>query len=250
MQKVLEICCSDIDSVHLAIEGGADRIELCSALSEGGLTPSAGLISEAVKCGITVNTLIRPRGGDFVYNKAETKIMLSDITTAASLGVNGVVIGALCPNGTIDIDVCTALINQAKKLNLDVTYHRAFDLCSNPESALESIIQLGANRLLTSGLAATALDGAKKIRRLCEIADGRIKIMAGCGVTPRNITEIIDKTGVTEIHASAKTLVKSPMEYINPNAKMGSVDDYSRIVTSRETVQELATIVHSYYEKA
>lgn len=246
MQRLLEICCSDIESVDAAIAGGADRIELCSALSEGGVTPSAGMISEATKRKIPVNVLIRPRGGDFVYTKTETEIMLADIDIAASLGANGVVIGALRPDGLIDTEISASLISKAQSLGLETTYHRAFDMCSDPDSSLETIISLGANRLLTSGLAATALNGAEFISRLRIIADNRIKIMAGCGVTPMNVAEIIHKSGVVEIHASAKTRIESSMSFRNMNAKMGTADDYSRTITSKEIVNNLSKIIHEY----
>ena len=248
---ILEVCCGDADSVIAANLGGADRIELCSGLSEGGLTPSMGIICEACKLDIPINVLIRPRGGDFCYSKAEVNIMLHDIEVAAILGAKGVVLGALTTDGTIHTRACNKLIYEAKHHGLEITFHRAFDMCSNPEEALEQLIEYGVDRLLTSGLAASALDGADQIRRLHELANGRIKIMAGCGVTPYNIAEIINRTGVNEIHASAKMQIKSPMTYINPDARMGAIDDYSRMVTSEDIVTELATIVHEYgyYEK-
>ena len=250
MQRLLEICCGDIDSVDAAIAGGADRIELCSALSEGGLTPSAGLIAEATKRGIAVNVLIRPRGGDFVYTKSETDIMLHDIATAATLGANGVVIGALSPDGTIDTEISSLLILKAKSLGLETTYHRAFDMCSNPETALEIIINLGADRLLTSGQASTALAGIQQSSMLKNVAGNRLKIMAGCGVSPENVAEIIEKSNLNEVHASAKTQVRSSMTFINQNAKMGTVDDYLRTTSSKSIVNELSKIVHSYDTKA
>lgn len=248
-KRILEVCCGDADSVVAANLGGADRIELCSGLSEGGLTPSAGIILEACKTDTPINVLIRPRGGDFCYSKAEVNIMLHDIECAYLLGAKGVVLGALYSDGTIHTRACSKLINTAKSFGLEVTFHRAFDMCSNPEEALKLLIDYGVDRLLTSGLAANALIGANLIKSLCEISDNRIKIMAGCGVTPQNVVEIIEKTGVNEIHASAKMTTKSIMEYINPNARMGSIDDYTRIVTSEDTVKELATIIHSYHEK-
>lgn len=248
MNCLIEICCGDIESVIAAANGGADRIELCSALSEGGLTPSTGLIAEAVRCGSTVNVLIRPRRGDFIYSKAETEVMLHDIRTAAALGANGIVAGALNADGSIDIYTCKCLISEAKSHGLEVTFHRAFDMCADPYVALEAIIHMQADRILTSGLAATALEGAETLRKLREIACGRIKIMAGCGVTPENVSEILIRTGVGEIHASAKKSIGSSMRFRNESAKMGNEDsdEFSRTITSEKTVRQLVEIIHNH----
>jgi len=246
---LLEICCADSDSVTAAIEGGADRIELCSALSEGGLTPSIGLIEHATRQkGIIVNVLIRPRNGDFVYSPAEIGIMLRDIEISAKAGVSGAVIGALTPDGNIDMPTCRHLINAAKRNGLTVTFHRAFDVCSNPQYALHNLIELDCDRLLTSGQATSALMGADLIRALSSLGGNRIKIMAGAGVTPENAAEILKTTGVEELHASAKISVQSKMIFHNRSVTMGSpdADEYSRISTSIEIVSRLADIVHSF----
>lgn len=247
MKRTLEICCSDADSVLAAAKGGADRIELCSALSEGGLTPSIGLIEYAASQeAITVNVLIRPRSGDFIYNQEETDIMVHDISAAAKTGASGVVIGALTPDGDIDISVCRRLVDTAKKYNLSVTFHRAFDVCRNPEKAFSEIIALGCDRLLTSGQMPSALEGAKLIETLNRIGKDKIKIMAGAGVTPSNVAEIINATGIYEIHASAKTSIGSAMRFRNESVSMGSPekDEYSRVTTSIGTVRQLAQIIH------
>lgn len=246
---LLEICCADADSVTAAIEGGADRIELCSALSEGGLTPSIGLIEHATGHNdITVNVLIRPRNGDFIYSPAETGIMIRDIEMSAKAGASGAVIGALTPDGNIDMPTCRLLINAAKRTGMTVTFHRAFDLCRNPEEALRNLIELDCDRLLTSGQAASALDGAVLIKALNDIGGNRIKIMAGAGVTAENAAEILKATGVEELHASAKITVQSNMIFRNKSVAMGSpdADEYSRISTSKEIVSRLADIVHNF----
>ena len=248
MKRLLEICCADAESVDAAICGGADRIELCSALSEGGLTPSPGLIDYACqRSTIPVNVLIRPRGGDFVYTESEIIIMIRDIEYASKAGAAGVVIGALCSDGSIDLDSCKRLVDCAKKRGLNVTFHRAFDLCKDPIIGLHSVMSLQCDRLLTSGQNSDAMKGSELIARLIKESSGRIIILAGAGVNPSNAAELIDLTNATELHASAKTVVGSAMTYRNNNATMGDpdADEYSRTVTSTETVAKLSHIIHS-----
>lgn len=251
--RKLEICCGDIQSVRAAYLGGADRAELCSALDVGGLTPSAGLIKEAVEIAkeakangksFEVNVLIRPRGGDFVYDNAELAVILEDIRMAQRLGADGVVIGALNTDGSIDIDSMKLMMAEATLTS--VTFHRAFDLCSNPEQALQQIIDLGCDRILTSGCAPTAELGIPMLKKLNEQAGDQIIIMAGSGVNPRNAAKILDETGVKEIHASARHLVKSAMEYRRNDVAMGAPDsdEYAYMTTSEDIVKCLAEIVH------
>lgn len=243
---MLEICCGDIESVIAAAKGGADRVELCSALSEGGLTPSIGLIKAAVNIpGIRVHVLIRPRNGDFLYNDTERDIMISDIEAARKAGAHGVVIGALTPDGDIDIDTCSSLINAAD--GMDVTFHRAFDVCRNPEEALETIIRLGCTRILTSGQMPSAIEGTATLRRLNELASGRIILLAGAGVSSGNAKDIIIQTGIRELHASARSTVSSAMRFRNSQVSMGNKDsdEYSRLITDADIVKQLSEIVHS-----
>lgn len=204
--RKLEICCCDIESVIAAKAGGADRIELCSALELGGLTPSIGLIESAVKIfGKGVFVLIRERAGDFHYNHEEIEVMKRDIEAAVAAGVGGIVIGALSEQLDVDIKATEELISAAK--DVEVTFHRAFDEVKNPERALEEIIKLGCDRILTSGQKQSAMEGAELLKKLNELAKGRIIILAGAGVTPDNAAIILDKTGGNEIHASAKIVV-------------------------------------------
>lgn len=203
MKPILEICCADIDSVRAAVAGGADRIELCCALSEGGLTPSYGQLCDAMRHGIAVNVLIRARGGDFVYNADEVRAMIDDIRMAVDMGVNGVVIGALTPDGDVDIDAVGRMAEAAKGVH--ITFHRAFDVCREPFAALEEIVLLGCDTLLTSGQKADALAGAGLLAQLHSRAAGRIAIMAGCGVTPLNAAEILRVSGADALHGSAST---------------------------------------------
>lgn len=248
MKRLLEICCADAQSVDAAIAGGADRIELCAALSVGGITPSKGLIDYACsQSEVPVNVLIRPRPGDFIYNKSETEIMLDDIAYAGKAGAAGVVIGALLDDGSIDYDTCKKLVDCAKDAGMSVTFHRAFDLCNDAMAGLKSVMELGCDRLLTSGQASGALEGSEVIAQLVKASEGRLTILAGAGVTPLNIEELIERTGVSEVHASAKKTIESAMKYRNPTTTMGSADsdEYSRTVTSQEIVAELSKIIHS-----
>jgi len=199
----LEVCCADLHSVRAAIEGGAHCVELCQALGLDGLTPSAGMIETAVGMGIPVQVLIRPREGDFVYDEDEVLCMQRDIRHAKQLGVHGVVIGALKPDGSIDTETIRRLVSEAE--GLSITFHRAFDVCAQPLEALEQIIALGCHRLLTSGQAPTAEQGIPFLRKLVEQAAGRISIMPGAGVNSQNAHRILSETGAREIHGSLRS---------------------------------------------
>ncbi|MDE5843672.1 MAG: copper homeostasis protein CutC [Muribaculaceae bacterium] len=230
----LEICTGDPDGILAAKEGGADRIELCSGLAEGGLTPSLATI-EFATAQIPTNVLIRPRGGDFVYSPAEIAVMERDIEAAVAADASGVVVGALTPDGKVDSEACSRLL--AKGAGLDNTFHRAFDVVADPFEALETIISLGFKRILTSGQAATALQGADLIAALRRRAAGRILIMAGAGISPANAVEILRNTGADELHASARKPRKAAMDY-SVHTAMGAADadDGSRMATDRDTV--------------
>lgn len=197
----LEVCVDNLQSAVNALAGGAHRIELCAALSEGGVTPSYGLIEAAKHVGLPkVHVLIRPRGGNFVYSDAEIDCMLHDIKKCKKCGVDGVVIGALTREGDIDLKVCQQLIDAAQ--GMSITFHRAFDRCNNPYLALEQIISMGCSRLLTSGQAHTALQGAQTIKELVDLSHDRIIVMPGAGVNRDNAASILSTTGATEIHGS------------------------------------------------
>jgi len=203
--RILEVCCGDLESALAATEGGAQRVELCSALSADGLTPSAGLIAAVRRIpGLKMHVLIRPREGDFVYTDEEFDVMREDILLAKQLGADGVVIGALTPEGDIDVARCQKLVEAAQ--GMQVTFHRAFDQCREPLLALEQIIAMGCTRLLTSGQAATAEAGIGLIRRLVEQAGNRLIILPGAGVNARNARAILEATGANEIHGSLRAL--------------------------------------------
>lgn len=202
MPYFVESCCPSLEAVRRAVQAGTGRIELCEDLSCGGVTPSEELIraSLAVAGQIPVNVLVRPRAGDFVYSRDEVRQMLDSIAICKQLGVNGVVVGALTQEGKVDAETMRLLLTRARPLA--VTFHRAFDVCQDPASALEELIGLGIERLLTSGHCANAFEGRFALKRLVEQAAGRIVIMPGCGITPSNLAEIASVTGASEFHGS------------------------------------------------
>ena len=199
----IEICCGSIQSAANAKAGGAVRVELCQGLIEGGTTPSPATIEYAVKeLGLQVFVLVRPRGGDFCYNELEIKTMEEDVEFCKRAGVAGIVVGFLHPDGSIDTELTRRFVKLAAPL--PVTFHRAFDRCPEPLKALEQIIDCGCARILTSGCKPTAMEGADMLQQLVKQANGRIKILAGSGVTPENAAALREKTGAPEIHGSCK----------------------------------------------
>ncbi|MBR6648038.1 MAG: copper homeostasis protein CutC [Bacteroidaceae bacterium] len=244
MARLLEVCTGSVESVIAARDGGAARFELCSALEVGGITPSVGLmrLTREVK-DIAMHVLIRPRGGDFLYNEAEIQCMEQDIIAARDCGADGVVIGALTADGNIDTTTCSRLVKAAQGMN--ITFHRAFDMCCDPFRALEEIIELGCNRILTSGLAATAEAGIPLIKRLVTTADGRIMIMPGCGVNATNAARILQETGATEIHASARKSVGSAMLFRHSGVSMGNPDsdEFARKETDTNEVRAIVDAI-------
>ena len=218
---VLEICVDSVASAIAAEQGGAQRVELCDYLAGGGTTPSAGMIEVVRKSiGIGLHVLIRPRRGDFLYSEAEVEVMKKDITLCRELGADGVVIGALTKNGRIDTAGSAALMAHAGPMS--ITFHRAFDLCADPMSALDDLLELGVHRLLTSGQEETALQGAELIRELHKRAAGKLIIMPGGGVTPANVEELRRLTGVREVHASVRRSVVSEMQFRKDYPPMSS----------------------------
>lgn len=216
----IEICIDSAEGAVAAERGGADRVELCDNLLEGGTTPSAGCLKLARKLSrILIHVIIRPRGGDFLYSETEMEVMREDIRIAKELGADGVVIGCLTTAGAIDIARTQALLAEARPMK--VTFHRAFDMCQDPRRGLEDLVTLGIERVLTSGQEATAFEGMELIAELQIQAAGRILIMPGGGLTPRNVRKIVRTTGVSEVHLSARSGVESRMAYRNPRCFMG-----------------------------
>jgi copper homeostasis protein len=212
---ILEIAANSVASALAAQEGGAGRVELCTALELGGLTPSHAQIALArERLRIPLYVLIRPRAGDFLYGELECETMLRDIETCASLGCDGVVLGVLDAEGRVDTARCRPLIAAAGKLG--VTFHRAFDLSRDPAQALEDIVTLGCECILTSGMQGSAADGSALIRELVEQAGDRIVVMPGAGITARNIATLATATGAHEFHASAKHQLPSGMHHRRP----------------------------------
>ncbi|MGP1392897.1 MAG: copper homeostasis protein CutC [Candidatus Cryptobacteroides sp.] len=249
-RHILEICASSLQSVQAAVDGGAQRVELCSALDEGGVTPSLGFIREARKNKtLKIHVLIRPRRGDFLYNESEIACMEQDIVMAKSCGADGIVIGALTADGLIDKEVCKRLINAAG--NMNITFHRAFDLCQNPYKALDDIIRLGFNRILTSGQAPTAIDGIPLIKELINRSGNTLTILPGGGVSPDNARYLLEETGATELHASARAVFKSNMHYRSHRICMGvhGADEYQRKETSCSKVMALLQAMNSAEQK-
>lgn len=236
--RILEVCADSIQSVRAAVAGGASRVELCSGLAEGGMTPSVGLLKTVLSLfDIKVHVLIRPRPGDFVYDGAEQASMLADITACREAGAHGVVIGALKLDGQIDMAVCRRLVDAAGDMSL--TFHRAIDLCRDPFEALDMIAGLGCQRVLTSGLAASAESGIGTLRRMHQYAAGRVLILAGGGVTPANARRIIDEGMADELHSSARSTFPSSMQYRRHDIAMGAggADEYSRKITDAAIVR-------------
>ncbi len=203
--KLLEVCCGDADSVAASAIAGAERIELCSALAVGGVTPSAGLMSAARKIFKgRIHVLIRPREGDFVYTQAEKDVMIDDIGLACKCGCDGVVVGALLPDGRIDCGFAALAASTARRHGLSVTFHRAFDQCTDKAEALDALIGMGYDRVLTSGGAESAEEGVDMLASLVAQSSGRIIILPGGGVTAANAARICNATGATEIHGSCR----------------------------------------------
>ena len=210
--RILEIAANSLASALAAQAGGADRIELCENLTEGGTTPSFGTIALArEQLAIKLYVLVRPRGGDFVYDDAEREAMRRDVATCRQLGCDGVVLGALDVDGNVDIDTCRALVAEAGAMG--VTFHRAFDAARDAAAALEHIVALRCERVLTSGGQPAALAGAEAIARYVRQAAGRIRVMAGAGINAGVVPELLQRGHVQEIHASARRLRQSPVTH-------------------------------------
>lgn len=212
-KKILvEACVDSVESARAAEQGGADRIELCDNLVEGGTTPSAGMIAECrARVRIPIYVMIRPRGGDFLYSRPEFEVMQRDVVVARELGADGVVFGILTPAGEVDRRR-TAQLNELS-FPLDVTFHRAIDVSRDPLKALDDLIHSGIDRVLTSGGAAKALAGAGMIRQMVERAAGRIVILAGGGITDRNVAQLVKRTGVKEVHVRGVVRRNSGMKF-------------------------------------
>jgi copper homeostasis protein len=237
MNYVIEIATSDFATTKSAVEGGADRIELCANLAEGGTTPSFGTIKQCREAfNVLLYPIIRPRGGDFLYSKDEFAIMMNDVRLCKQLGCDGIVIGLLNMDGSIDVVRTSELIETAYPMG--VTFHRAFDRCKDPFVALEELIEIGCERILTSGQKPSVVDGVDLITELNKKADERIIIMPGSGVRKENIKMLAEKTGCVEFHSSLRSKTKSPMQFVHPGF-VGSEESYMNNAIDVEEVKEL-----------
>jgi len=237
LNYIIEIATTDFITTKSAVEGGADRIELCAALTEGGITPSYGTI---IKCreafDVQIFPIIRNRSGDFLYTDDEFEIMMHDVKLCKQIGCDGVVIGVLHKDGSIDIQRTAKLVETAYPL--EVTFHRAFDRCKDPFEALEQLIKIGCQRILTSGQQPTAPQGVELIAQLVKAADERIIIMPGSGVRKENIKELQQKTGAIEFHSSLRSKANSQMQFIHP-AFAASEESYSNPAIDAAEVRAL-----------
>lgn len=224
MKYIIEIATSDFLTTQSAVEGGADRIELCANLAEGGTTPSYGHIRKCREAfDVLIYPIIRPRGGDFLFTDEEFDIMLQDVKLCKQLGCDGVVIGLLNRDGSIDKKRSSQLVEAAYPLG--VTFHRAFDRCRDPFVALEDLVEIGCERILTSGQKPAAPDAIDLIAQLNNAADQRIIIMPGSGVRKENIRQLAEETDCVEFHSSLRGKASSKMDFIHP-AFAGSDEDY------------------------
>jgi copper homeostasis protein len=238
---LIEACVDAIDAALEAERGGSGRLELCGELLQGGVTPSAGLIGavrERVK--IPLFVLIRPRTGDFLYSADERDVMLRDIAMAKSLGADGMVIGALTANGDVDADTIRKLIDAARPMQ--VTFHRAFDFARDQGAAMNDLLALGVDRVLTSGGATNAMEGAASLKRLVARADGAMTILAGGSITASNVADVVRLSGVHEVHLRAAVRVESAMKHRRRGvtlARPQAPDDYERVVASADEVSRV-----------
>ncbi len=231
----VEVCCGSPGSVVAAFNGGAHRIELCDNLYEGGTTPSLGAISHALKYfPKSTMVMIRPRGGDFYYTPEEIEIMCEDIKMARNIGANGFVFGLLSKDAEIDITATKLLMNQAK--NCDITFHRAFDMTKDPFKELETLIELGIPRVLTSGTENKSPQGIEMLKKLITLANNRITIMPGGGINDQTITNLVT-TGAKEYHIAPTRQIASQMNWINTKARMGAPDRDEGIVNEIDSLR-------------
>ena len=238
---IFEACVDSIESALAAQDGGADRIELCADLIEGGTTPSAGTIDLVCKhVNIPIMVMVRPRGGDFCYSDLEFEEMKRDIEFIKQFNIAGIVLGILREDGTVDKERIKTLIQAARPMQ--ITFHRAFDMTRNPFEALDDLTELGIERVLTSGQESNVVEGVETLKKLVEKAGGKIIIMPGGGVNENNVSQIIARCGVKEIHGSAREKKESRMKFRNPKTTMSdsqNMPEYELMITSAARIRAI-----------
>jgi copper homeostasis protein len=246
----VEVCAYSLFSCLAADRAGAQRVELCASPWEGGTTPSAGLVEQALKeTSLEIHAMVRPRGGDFVYDASEKRTMLAEARSLVAQGVHGIVVGALKPNGDLDVE----FMREFRKIagDRDLTCHRAIDVARDPIQVMEELIAIGFNRILTSGGKDKALDGIENLAEMVAAAKGRIQMMAGSGVNPVNCLDFI-QIGVDAIHLSARTTRNSEMEYRRPGISMGGVaaiSEFEVAYSSEEIIRAAISKVHDLFSE-
>ena len=242
----MEVCCYNLESALNAQAAGADRIELCADRNQGGTTPSYGMLEMVRKyLEIPVFTMIRPRGGDFLYSKEELQVMIYDIQMAKELAIDGVVMGVLQADGEVDSSVMKDLVDLARPLS--ITFHRAFDLTPESTRSLQTLIALGVDRVLTSGHRLTAHEGINTIKSLVELSQGKLTVLPGAGINENNLSEILELTSAREFHVSASGSRSSKMEFQKNQVQMGNhgseyavdIADKTRIKTFRKIADQI-----------
>lgn len=237
----IEVCASSIESVVQAVKGGASRIELCASLGEGGITPPLSWIEHSIKnTDLQVFTLIRPRGGDFLYSDNEYLMMKKDIVHCGEAGCHGVVLGLLTADGKVDKERTAELTELAKNFNMSVTFHRAIDRTQDLFKSVEDIIEIGCDRILTSGGKTSAIEGKDEVKKMIDIAKERIIIMPGGGVNEDNIVELVNYLKTKEFHGSFRTMVPSRMLYRSDTFK----EDYTTMPSSAERIKNIIELVN------
>jgi len=246
----VEICVESVESAIAAERGGAQRVELCSDLLEGGVTPSAGLIALVrQRIGIGLFVMIRPRGGDFCYTDLEFEVMQQDVRQARELGADGVILGVLDGCARVDVARTRQLVELARPL--PVTFHRAIDVTPDPRAALDDVVETGAARVLTSGGAPRVAEGLSTVACMVRKAGDRIAVMAGGGITPETIAQVAEATGACEFHASLRTARPSPVEFHRTEVQMGEIRDreYVRYVVEEESVRALTSALQRFIDE-
>ena len=244
MSIKIEICVTNSESALIAQSAGADRIELCGNLLQGGITPSLSAVKVIrKKLNIGINVMVRPREGDFIFDDFDFEIMLSDIQYFKKSGADGIVTGMLYKDGSIDAERCRELVKAAKPMSL--TFHRAFDLTPDPYDSLDKIIGCGFDRILTSGLRKSAFEGRELLKKLIQKAGNRIIVMPGAGINERNANKLIQYTGANEIHLSAKTHLNSKADFKNSRlltAKSKIINEHKNQSVDADTIRKIRKI--------